>query len=323
MNQKPCAFFSLVAICSVAAIFGCAPKPAPAALPTITSPPPNIRAIEGKLKNQVATLEEDLPRAFSEKFIVPSDTEKNDFGKIVSSIEDQNTEQALRLAAANQYDLLWYADGNDDNAGSFLLRENIAPPRGWGLYLFRAGSSSDIIVEAPHPLSDEGTALIAVDIYRALDARALLIAGAHRDANSDGSADAAHENQTVFQSAHESILQKTLETSGTAIVLHVHGFSSSKHPKYPQIIIGYGGPNFGFFGRNKNSSLAWDIYDALTAAGIKAGLCDGASWKDLCGGKNAQSASMSDGIFIHLEMNETMREEDKALIKALISLFAK
>lgn len=322
MNRKNFALFFLTPIFSAGLIFGCTSKPAPATVAPITSPPAGIRTIEGKLKNQVDTLEEGMPRAFSEEFKVPTDAEKESFFKMVTAIEDGKYDQAMQAAATNQYELLWYVDGNDDNANNFMLRETLSPPRGWGLYLFRAGSNSNIIIEAPHPLADEGSSLVAVDIYRALDARALLIAGAHRDANSDGSADVSHETQTVFQSAHEAVTQKVLSMSDTVIVLQIHGFSSGKHPKYPQVVIGYGGTNFGMFAQNKNQGVAQSIYNGLAAEGISAGLCGGSEWKDLCGGKNAQSASMTDGIFIHLEMDETVREEDKDLIKALIAVFA-
>jgi len=322
MNPIKFALLSLILIISAALIFGCSSKPVPATAPPITSPPLGIRTIEGKLKNQVDALEKDMPRAFSEKFIVPTVMEKDDFFKIVSSIEDGKIDQAQQIATAHQYELLWYTDGNDENANNFMLRESLSPPRGWGLYLFRAGSNSNVLIEAPHPLADEGSPLVAVDIYRALDAHALLIAGAHRDANSDGSADAAHETQTVFQSAHTAETQKILVISDTVIVLQIHGFSSGKHPNYPQVVLGYGGTNFGFFLQNKNKGIAQGIHDALAAEGISAELCGGNEWKDLCGGTNTQSASMTEGIFIHLEMDETIRNKDEGLIKALISVFA-
>ena len=322
MNRKKNALLFLTAIFSTALTFSCAAKPSPATARPIVSPPIGIHTIEGKLKNQVDTLEEDMPRAFSEKFIIPTNAEKDAFFKIASFIEEGNIDQAMQTAASKQYELLWYTDGNDENANNFMLREDLSPPRGWGLYLFRAGANSNIIIEAPHPLADEGSPLVAVDIYRALNARALLIAGAHRDANSDGSADTSHATQTVFQSVHESLTQNILNTTDTVIVLQIHGFSSGKHPKYPQVIIGYGGANLGVFAQNKNKNIAQEISNALNAEGISTGMCNGDEWKDLCGGSNAQAGAMTNGIFIHLEMDESIREEDGNLIKALMTVFA-
>ena len=144
-------------VCVFILVASCAPKLDSASAQPTVSPPPNVRTLEGKLKNQVDMLEKNMPRAFSEEFIIPTDLEKTDFSEIISSIENGNIDNALQLADKNLFELLWYTDGNDENASSFLLRETASPARGWGLYLLRAGSNSNIIIEAPHPLADEGS----------------------------------------------------------------------------------------------------------------------------------------------------------------------
>lgn len=83
------------------------------------------------------------------------------------------------------------------------------------------------VIEAPHPLTDEGTPTVALAIYRVLNTHALLVGGAHRDANQDGSADVAHNPQTIFQVFHATFGEN-------AIVLQIHGFAANKHPDYPQ-----------------------------------------------------------------------------------------
>ncbi len=57
--------------------------------------------------------------------------------------------------------------------------------RGWGLYAVRRDSPSTVVVEVPHPRSDLLTEDIGAELFDSTQARALLVAGAHRSA-SDG-----------------------------------------------------------------------------------------------------------------------------------------
>ena len=146
-----------------------------------------------------------MPRAESEAYIPPSKEEQADFAKLVSMINNDKLANTGDLLTQSNYRLNYYVDRGDDYAVSYLLREQQPIEKGWGLYAFRVDSTSNIIIEAPHPLYDRRTPSVALDLYRALNARALLIAGAHRNANEDGSADAAHAPDSIFQSVHETI----------------------------------------------------------------------------------------------------------------------
>jgi hypothetical protein len=173
-------------------------------------------------------------------------------------------------------------------------------------------------VEAPHPLADERSDLIALDIYRALDARALLIAGAHRYANKDGSSDVAHVSDSIFQSIHEALLQETPGVSGVPVVLQIHGFAAENHLGYPSVVLGYGRT-----ASQAEIPLYKEIVDALAARGINAGICDKDTWLDLCGTRNVQGSVTEGLIFIHIELDEMMRHRDSPLIAVLTQVFAK
>lgn len=287
------------------------------------TPPANMHVVEGKLLNQIGRLEKNMPRAGSEGFLVPTEAQKEIFSELVANIRNGNLAPALSSASTNGYELLWYVDQNDDNAVSYVLRESDPSKRGWGLYIFRANTASNVIIEAPHPLFDEGTPALATNLFRALDARALLVAGAHRDANHDGSADASSNPQTIFQATHESELQQSILSTGAGIILQIHGFASSKHPAYPQVIISYEhGSNINPVDLVKGQQLAGRIVDALNNKGIKTGLCNGDQWRDLCGATNIQGTMMTQGIFIHIELDETIRTNDKKFIEVMVSIFA-
>lgn len=280
------------------------PSSTPAATPSPAPPAADLPALAGDLANQVAALEERMPRQNSEGFAVPTGEEKAGFAALAAAIEAGDTREAAKLAAASGYDLLRYVDHGDEGAQSYLLRERKGMRRGWGLYVLRIGPASNVLVEAPHPLYDEGTAQVALAAYRALKARALLIAGAHRDANRDGSADVAHNRQTVFQAIHEALAGET-----APVVLQVHGFAAVRHPGYPQVVLGSD--------QASASSVLQRLSQALAAAGLSAGVCDGTSWKDLCGASNVQSSLMESGIFVHLELTESVRADYYPLLAAL------
>jgi hypothetical protein len=179
-------------------------------------------------------------------------------------------------------------------------------------------STSNIIIEAPHPLYDGRTPTVALDIYRALDARALLIAGAHRNANRDGSADVAHAPESIFQSVHLALSKEIQAESGDVIILQIHGFHSSNHEGYPQVVFGLGEKPLP-----TEIAIAQKIKDALYEQGISAGICTGVESElmDLCAKTNVQGKSTREGAFIHMELDEKIRKHDEAFIAALVEVF--
>jgi len=266
----------------------------------------------------VYRLEDFMPLADSDGFVIPKQTEQAAFSEIVSSLEAGNLIYSAELAEQNDYILVRYLDLSDENQASYLLREEMPISRGWGLYAFREEVVNNIIIEAPHPLSDQQSELIALDIYHALNARALLIAGAHRNANQYGTADVSHAPDSIFQSIHETLLQKTPILSDVPVVLQIHGFAAQKHPGYPNVVLG-----FGRTASQAEISLSRELVDALAAQGIETGTCRGDSWQDLCGTKNIQGSGKKNTLFIHIELDETVRDDHGLLIAALTQVFAK
>jgi hypothetical protein len=99
--------------------------------------------------------------------------------------------RAIQAAAAVLgYSLMRYrhrASGQD-----FIVLhepEDSEPRRHWGTYVFRLGESEPFTVQVPRPLHEVNSFEYAVALFERLNAGALLIAGAHPDANRDGSAD--------------------------------------------------------------------------------------------------------------------------------------
>ena len=259
-----------------------------------------------------------MPRAESESYVPPTYQEQADFDQLTSVIIENHVAGAVELATKNNYQLNYYVDRGDTYAVSYLLREQRPIQKGWGLYAFRLDSKSNIIIEAPHPLYDKKTPTIALDIYRALDARALLIAGAQRNANRDGSADVAHASESIFQSVHLALSHKIQTTAGEVIILQIHGFHASKHEGYPQVVFGLGEKPLP-----QEVAMAQKIKDALSEQGISSGVCTGveSNLMELCAKKNVQGLTTKDATFIHVELDEKLRQNDEAFIAALVEVF--
>lgn len=318
--------FLLLSVIMILSLAGCVahPNPTPPS-PPISHPSPTpiaspvLDTLKGSFRNQISILENNMPRAKSEGYILPTYTEQTDFAELVSVILTEDLPGAVDLATKNNYTLNYYVDRGDNYAVSYLLREQRPIQKGWGLYAFRLDSTSNIIIEAPHPLYDKRTPSVALDIYRALDARALLIAGAHRSADRDKLADVAHAPESIFQSVHVALSQEIQNASGDVIILQIHGFHTSKHEGYPQVVFGLGEKPLP-----KEIAIAQKIKEALSKQGISAGVCTGveSNLEDLCAKTNIQGSATNEGAFIHIELDEKIRKNDGAFIAALVDVFS-
>jgi hypothetical protein len=305
------------------ALAGCGPI-RPASIQVTSTPFPSqkinptqtksigMQSVNDDLGLLIAESEKNMPRANTEGFIIPTKSEELAFQKMVLAIEDNNPELAAHSALTYNYELIKFSDHGNFGAESYILREQLPITKGWGVYIFSIRPSRNIIIEAPHPLADKKTPEIALDIFRALNARALIISGTHRDANRDGSADSAHAPESIFQTVHLALFQYTQQLSQSAIFLQIHGFAAENHPHYPQIVIGHNWKH-----DPEKDRLLQNIEEALQSNNIKAGVCDGKKYQNLCGASNLQSSTTKGGIFIHIELNESLRHDDSVLIESL------
>jgi hypothetical protein len=231
---------------------------------------------------------------------------------MVLAIEKDNPASAAQSARIYNYQLIKFLDRGNFGAENYILREQLPIKKGWGVYIFNLKSPRNIIIEAPHPLSDEDTPEVALDIFRALNARALLISGAHRDANWDGSADNAHASRSIFHAVHLALSQDTQQFNQGAVFLQIHGFAAHNHKDYPSVVIGHNGKL-----TPENNRLLQNIKEALRNNNIQVGVCDGKKYRDLCGTKNLQNSETEKGIFIHIELDESLRQNDSKLVESL------
>ncbi len=87
------------------------------------------------------------------------------------------------------YQLIEYIDISRNARYLLLTEKSDHQPKYWGTYVFRVGSSSMHVVEVPRPLYELRTYEYGLHLFESLNARALLIAGAHPLSNKNQSSD--------------------------------------------------------------------------------------------------------------------------------------
>jgi hypothetical protein len=152
-------------------------------------------------------------------------------------------------------------------------------------------------VEVAHPVADWNTEDVGVETFREANAEDLFIAGAHRAANSNGSADVAHAQTSVFQGIHDAAIEPPTN------VFQPHGFDKAKHPNCGEAVVSAG--------RTPPTQLAREVHSALRNAGFDALLYNGRVCPALGATTNVQGKSTRaiGADFLHVESIKDIRDD--------------
>src|SRR5947209_6517779 len=217
---------------------------------------------------------------------IDSEVSQNDAGSILS---------ASNLATQLEYQLI---PVNDSSTGNkyYVLMENTTVNRGWGSYLFaaeRSPSTTQVIMEAPHPVTDFNSQEIAYTIFTSTypHVKALLVSGVERTFGPNGQTDLAHRTQSIFETAHEAF------TKFGSVIIQIHGFDASNHPTEPMVVLSDGDGGI-------NGALQAIAYH-LEAANLSVGIFDGFIHEKLGAQKNIQGryARAFGAGFVHSEIS--------------------
>ena len=273
--------------------------------------PPIVRSTHGKLPTLIERFADQLPGAGSGEYQLPTDDERTLMSAVVTAIQDGRLDDAGLLSEPLGYEVVRYHDDATERDLILLAERRTSDTersRGWGLFVFSPDSSNTAVVEAPHPVADLSTEDLATRTFLAADARALLIAGANRDAKIDGTADVAHQEDSMFEVIH----RLAIEDGGP--VVQVHGFDASAR-SYGDAVLSSGTDVPG----ERVESLAAD----LTSAGYEVCVYDGEQCRELGGTTNVQGSSTeeSGADFLHVELSGPLRSDatTRARIAAIIA----
>lgn len=122
----------------------------------------------------------------------------------------QTLQHIAAQAAVVDYELV-HLHSAENGCDYLLLREKAGTvhTRYWGTYVFSVAPQLATLVEVPRPLSETQTLSFAVGWFESTRAAALLLAGAHENANADGAADVllSSNKLTMFSLVHQSLLE--------------------------------------------------------------------------------------------------------------------
>jgi hypothetical protein len=113
----------------------------------------------------------------------------------------------------------------------FALAYSAAPTdqRGWGFYLFDLSAPIDLVIEAPHPISEQYSEVLAWNHWVKRPGALLMVAGAHASAAS-GLADVALQTNNVFhQMAANYATRKIAQVQW-------HGYADATAPGLNQVV---------------------------------------------------------------------------------------
>lgn len=268
-------------------------------LASAASSTPRYRPISaaGDLQAYVDVYVARNPGRDSGTYDVPSVAERAAIADAWRAMVAGDLQAAATIVGPLGYGVVRYTDSATGRVARMLAEQNTAGGtwvHGWGLYAWSAASGAPLLVQVAHPVADVDTEDIGVVAFRRADAQALFVAGAHRYANADGSADVAHRTDTVFDAVHDASLASGLR------VLQPHGFADSTLPN--DAVVSRGAAP---------SSLTQRVETALDSALFDACLYDGTACSELGATTNVQGASAreSGAEFVHVEVARRVRAD--------------
>lgn len=296
---------ALITICAVLTLWTAGPGGAPPTRPTDPAPQ---RSADTDLERRIA----DFTAGFgaSGGYRTPTEQERRAFTRAFAHLLDGNPEAARTGLAEIDFTLRTVTDAATGRRYAEVadgVSESGHTGRGWGRVYVDLEGPARWSVQVPHPLADARTELLGARVLRGSPGGVLVLAGAHRDAAEDGAADVAHRDDSVFHGAVEELARRNLPG------VQLHGFADESFRGRDAVVSTGAG----------DSALA--DAELLTAALRRDGLevCTAYSARcKLAGRENEQGRTAADrqSRFLHVELNKTLRGDDRGLDRAAAAL---
>jgi hypothetical protein len=257
----------------------------------------------------------------SNLYVAPTQNQRNDFAALAATLLAGDLNSADAQAMALNYNLVEFTDNVSQNVYYGLTEQLVdnKPTRGWGSFFVNFDAVTAVLVQAPHPKFDSNTPEIAARAFQLASARGYLLAGAHRNANGQGTADVAHLPTSIFQEVH--IAWNGPQGENTAWSIHGFDIDNDDHEAFPLdtdavISNGDGGISAEILAMNNEfesvgfETYAYntlDVFDPLNVA--VNGAVAGNTFSSLGGTTNVQGVYSRGlgGTFVHVEMEQSVR----------------
>lgn len=267
---------------------------------------PLVRPPAVRVASELEDVLQPLRRSAGE-YKTPSDAQRGAFKDWVAHLLTAAAAEALPSRAAPEGFIGRFVDG-----GSIWLVAEHGPTKvGAGAYAIRPKARNDVVIEAPHTFFDQGTLPLALSLFQALDARALLINTLHRAGGASDEVederlerarsgkeegDLAHQTDSYYQVTHSLLGAEWPKTR----FVQVHGFRDEKVPG-ALVVVSAAGTNFDPL------PVARALNDSF-GAGTAQVYPD--EVKKLGGTTNAQARACKEAgwPFLHLEIAASFRQ---------------
>lgn len=291
-----------------------------------TSAQSTIQKASGSLYEKVEQASKNQLKKDSNAFRVPTLGQIKAWQFITQSILENKLEDAQKMITqlSFPYQLTRFTD-KFSKREYVLLEENYPLLAGWGFYVFDLNTKSSLVLEIPHPVFDSNTEFQGIDAFLQTGAKAYLLAGTHRRANTQNTpctqpkssdpdanypvSDVAHAVATPFHIVHETIVN----TIPTTVTVQLHGMGERDIC-----------PNaFMSTGTKTVTTNSQKLLDCLIKNGVEAQVYDGKTSCPLTALSNVQGrfsngetknscdtnakTSPEPGLFIHIEQEPVIR----------------
>lgn len=298
------------------------PPPPPAACPA--------PALTVGFTDAIANIANDIGTAAgpsSNAFQVPTDADRDAFvTQVMTALVFDGTE---KCPLPPSYKVFSLTDNGDEVriVAEMDVNGKPAPKLFWGTYAARkqGKGTRDLIVEAPHPISDANTESQAPAVWSATRSEWFMLAGTHRCANTatsgcDGTtdacgksapfreSDAAHSTKTAFWGMHDLLTDQT-----TAAFLQLHGNDATS---CPEALVADGSGTYnasGFAARMATELASGGTTVGKCGSGYPTSKCDLCATDNVEGRETAGSADACTAMgtdysrFVHIEQHAGLR----------------
>jgi hypothetical protein len=289
---------------------------APAASPAAPRADLSTEAATVNLRSLIDTVTLTIIADSTNQYDVPTATNTTHFRTAVDRVLAGRVAGADSLLDQYAYDVYSIRDGASGDS-MVVFRERKAPnsakvARGWGTYIYNPAPARRVDVHVNHPIDDQHTEDIGSELFRDVNGRWFMMAGARRLANFNNDADVAHQAGSVFNQMHTRVAAANVRT------VSIHGFRWDNNKSLPTTV------DQVLSNGRLDTALApaygvaeTTLRDRLVGAGFTAGLFDRDAGYDVLGATtNVQgqhsNTSFGVGRWIHVETEKNVRDSTTA-----------
>lgn len=250
--------------------------------------PPRVPELD-RLSRVLRAFEDDIVPRGAGSYVPPTSAEARTLVAAWRALQAGDARDATRLAEPIGVGV---ARTEDD----WLLLRDELPGRGWGLHAVRPGSPGRVVVEVVHPVADIRTLDLGAIMAEDGAVRALLVAGAHRDALADGRADVARTASSPLHLLHRAAVGRG------DVALQPHGFDESSYPEeFGDVVISSGA--------DRPEAHIVDMARGMRADGFRVCVASAARCTALAARRNLQGRETRavGGRFVHVEVTQDRR----------------